>query len=348
METKTTGKPLIGGLRFSPEHVHLTLSSFSPDFRDLTLLLEDLAQDKINLPFLCLDTIQETKASFTMPRENFEQQQSRAHKFLRQCHIDAEISRSTGSLTLFPHQSRLKIFGLLLETFGVKGLNVYSLCSSLSALVVNTDFDQLNMAAKALGKVFLLPGNHAPFRQQRGGGSEDGVVDRGHRSAPETAAVYWEPVIKIYGASEKKDLVMATAELEKSRLAQLGVELQAVQQGAGRFEMALMQRIDETTYKLLLLYERNMVDSYDALFSRCETIISAREQRPAELLYLHGPHFHDRYGVAAAALKNLQKKQHELFALGCAGTSIYLITPRKKAQLCAAALEKIFIVPTLS
>ena len=112
--------------------------------------------------------------------------------------------------------------------------------------------------------------------------------------------------------------------------------------------MALMQRIDDKTYKVGLLYENRRVKAYRGLFNPGVDLFSAIEHRKAELLYLHGPHFHDRYGVASAALSSLQKEECALFAVGCSGTSIYLITPEKKAQCSADALEKIFIVPKLS
>lgn len=348
MDIKTTEKILIGGLRFSSEQTQLTLSAFSPDFSDVTDLLEDLAKDKVNLPFLCFDTILGTRASVCMARDDFIQRRRSVSEFLQRYIIDSAEPLSTGSLTLFPHQSRLKVFGALLEIFGKNRLALYSVCSSLSALVVNTDFHQLNRAAEVMEEVFLLPENHAPFRQPAKGDSVNGEGESGHTSALETVAVYWEPVIKMYGASVKTDLVMATAHLAQSQLAQLGTELQVAHGGERRFEMAFMQRIDDTTYKLGMLYENTLAESYHTLFNRCKTIFSGLEQRPAELLYMHGPHFQDRYGVASAALKNLQKKQDELFAVGCAGTSIYLITPRKKAHLSATALEKIFIVPTFS
>lgn len=141
---------------------------------------------------------------------------------------------------------------------------------------------------------------------------------------------------------------MTSVHVADHQLSLLGSLLQDVDSGRGIFEMALMQRIDDKTYKLGLLHASTFMETYRTFFNSCRTLFSDLEQRPAELLYLHGPHFHDRYGVASAALRNLQKNQKELFAVGCAGTSIYLITPRKKAQLSAEALEKIFIVPKLS
>ena len=115
------------------------------------------------------------------------------------------------------------MLGVLLEIFGKNRLSLYSLCSSLSALVINTDYTQLEQAAQALQTSFQLPENHAPFRQQtKHDRIENETVSGVHHSVVETAAVYWEPVIKIYGSSIKKDLLITTAHVPESRLSQLG------------------------------------------------------------------------------------------------------------------------------
>lgn len=348
MDTKPTEKISIGGLRFSSEQTQLDLAGFLTGISDFVTFLDETAENKINLPFLCLDTICGTRASVCLAVEDSERQREVLSGFLRRGPVIPEWIPSTGSLTLFPHQSRLKTLGALLEIFGKNRIPLYSLCSSISALVVNTDYHQLNQAARALQTVFHLPENHSPFRQQATGantGHEGPACD--HCAVVETAAAYWEPVIKIYGSSVRTDLLMTTALVAESQLACAGIELQAVGSGEAVFEMALIQRVDDKTYKLVLLYESSLVESYRTLFMSCDAPFSGTDHRPAELLYLHGPHFHDRYGVASAALRTLQMK-NELFGVGCAGTSIYLITPSKTAEMGADALKKIFIVPRFS
>ena len=348
MDGTTTGKILIGGLRFSTEQVLASLSGVAPDCHDFITILGELAEEKINLPFLCLHTVNDGCAAVCMSRKDFDQlgpAADAAPPFGR----GAVLTSSTGSLTLFPHQSSLRTLGALLEIFAENRLSLYSLCSSLSALLINTDFCQLERAAEVLQTSFQLPDNHAPFRQQTKHDRIESETSSGdHLSVLETAAAYWEPVIKIYGSSLKKDLLITTAHVPQNRLSRLGKELQAVEGGKGIFEMALMQHLGGNAYKLGLVYEKRRVAAYRQLFSTGVDLFSGIEHRDAELLYLHGPHFHDRYGVASAALSSLQGKGCELFAVGCSGTSIYVITPENKGQRSAEALEKIFIVPKLS
>ncbi|MEE4164786.1 MAG: hypothetical protein V2I35_02220 [Desulfocapsaceae bacterium] len=346
MNSATTEKIIIGGLRFSAEQVQVTLPSSSDDCRAFAGVLDELAQEKINLPFCCLHTVKTGIGTICMSRADLERFTTIAGA-LTPPGILMEVLPSAGSVTLFPHQSRLKMLGALLEIFAVNKLPLHSVCSSLSALVVNTDYRLLDRAARDLQTVFQLPENHAPFRlKTRCEKTAHETVDDCYSSVMDTAAVYWEPLIKIYGSSIKKELLLTTAHVPESGLVQLGQQLQAAGGGRGTFEMALMQRLDRNSYKFGLLYENSRAETYRTLFSMGNSTLI--EHRNAELLYFHGPHFHDRYGVVSAALNVLRNTAHELLAVGCCGTSIYLITPEKNAQQSAEALEKIFIVPKLS
>lgn len=167
----------------------------------------------------------------------------------------------------------------------------------------------------------------------------------------ETAASYWEPVIKIYGSSIKTELVIATLRFPEDRLAFWGRQLQGFEDGLGSFEMAVSQRVEHQTLQFVLLYSGVLEESYgrllsDAVAREVGSYLSVRS--PVELLYFHGPHFQDRYGVADAAFSALKKYHLEIFAAGCTGTSIYLVTPEKKARVVAKVLTKVFFVPIFS
>jgi hypothetical protein len=76
-----------------------------------------------------------------------------------------EIIPSVGTLTLFPHRNSYKILGLLMHFFGKHGFPVHSLGTSISTIALNTDYILLDEITEKLQKVFELPENHAPFRQ---------------------------------------------------------------------------------------------------------------------------------------------------------------------------------------
>lgn len=75
-----------------------------------------------------------------------------------------EIVPSVGLLSVFPHQSSLRILGLSLHALGGAGLAVHALTSSLAPLTFVMDNEALDYAAAALEGVFELPSNQRPFR----------------------------------------------------------------------------------------------------------------------------------------------------------------------------------------
>jgi hypothetical protein len=61
-----------------------------------------------------------------------------------------------GTITVFPHQSRLALLETILESFAQAGLIVYNVASSLSCLTFATDYHQLPEARRILlGRVRL-------------------------------------------------------------------------------------------------------------------------------------------------------------------------------------------------
>ncbi len=345
---ESTDKIKIGGMKFSSELVQVTLSDLPPEESVLTDVLSHLASRQINLSFLCLDETSGGCVSFCMTKTDYALVGELIDNLLQPHKICSEVAASVGTLTLFPHQSSLNILGLVLTIFGQNELPVYGMNSSISALAINTDYHRLDEAAERLKALFLLPENHAPFRQhppvsisgeQETSNQEDLIV--------ETAATYWEPVIKIYGSNIKTDLVITTLSFPVDRLTVLGEQLQEIENGMGRFEMAAMQQVDDQTLQFILLYESvNEQSSRKLLSDVAENFsLSMALNEPVELLYFHGPHFQDRFGVADAALTTLKKHDLRIIVAGCSGTSIYLITEEKKAILIAEALKTVFSVP---
>jgi len=145
--------------------VQITLPGLSPEESVLTDILDRLAKKQINLSFLCLDATSISQVCFCMTTTDYAVGRELIDDLLRPAGICSEVVTSVGTLALFPHQSSLNILGHVLEVFGRNELPVYGLSSSISALAINTDYHRLDQAAELLKGVFLLPENHAPFRQ---------------------------------------------------------------------------------------------------------------------------------------------------------------------------------------
>jgi aspartokinase len=59
-------------------------------------------------------------------------------------------------------------------------------------------------------------------------------------------------------------------------------------------------------------------------------------------LYIHGPHFGDRYGIALTLVKALESSGVSLLAMGCTVSSISVIIREEDLTAAVQALEATF------
>ena len=156
----------IKGLKISGELALVRLREESRGRGLLPAFCSILAGSQINIPFLsaeyraggiqavcCVDTAHRALLKKLLSAEPVLQKR-------------AEFISGVGLLTLFPHQSSLKLFGLSLRTLAKADLRVFAMASSIGALTYVLDYARLDKAAEALQACFELAGNHAPFKAE--------------------------------------------------------------------------------------------------------------------------------------------------------------------------------------
>lgn len=155
----------IGGIKFSEELVQVTVCRNTSDEAHISQLFHLIAEQQINLPFLCHSELLEVPETIfcVESSDHVKVQQLFPLCSLRSGQID--ILPAVGTLTLFPHRNSFRLLGLILELFGQHKIPLHSFCTSISAIALNTDYIQLDEVAEQLQSVFSLPENHAPFRQ---------------------------------------------------------------------------------------------------------------------------------------------------------------------------------------
>ena len=164
----------------------------------------------------------------------------------------------------------------------------------------------------------------------------------------ETIAVYWESKIRIYGITIQPELTLLKLSYPLARGAFWSDQLNGLQNLGDRFYMVTAQLTGVDTLQLSLLVNKNVSDASRLFLEKAvgveeQSSLTANEN--VELIYLHGPHFQDRYGIADAAFTLLQKNGFSLLASGCTGTSVHLVVPAPMAQEAAQCLGETFVVP---
>jgi len=156
----------IKGLKISGELCLVRLRKRAPANHLLPAFCALLAGSQINMPFLATEnSVDGIQAAGCVDA---------AHLALIKRLIDADpampkhvkYTPGVGLLTLFPHQSSLKMFGLSLRTLAKADLRVFALASSIGALTYVLDYSRMDKAAAVLQMCFKLAENHAPFRAE--------------------------------------------------------------------------------------------------------------------------------------------------------------------------------------
>jgi hypothetical protein len=338
MAIEATEKIKIGGLKFSDELVLVRLPEKLAAEAELPAVLSALMQQEINMSFFCADHTAPSQAGFCLARDDLSRCRAVFDAMFPTGGPHFDSVGAVGTLIIFPHQGKLAVLGRLLGVFGRRRLPLLSLCSSLSGLAVNTGYSLLEPAAAALQDVFELPDNHAPFRSESEACPADGSLPMPLTVPVETVASYWEPVIRIYGITRLAGLGITTVVFSEPELESLGEALLDAGSGLGRFDLALMHRLDDRRFRLMLC-------DRGGLASSVQPLAGGTDYGSGDLLSLHGPHFQDRYGVAHAAVSCLHRHGVGVRAVGCTGSSIYLVVPAEAGDAAARALADVFIVP---
>ena len=156
----------INGLKISGELCLVRLRAESRGSGLLPAFCSLLAGSQMNMPFLstesqaggihttcCVDAAQQALLKRLLSAEPVLQAR-------------AEYTDGVGLLTLFPHQSRLKLFGRSLRALAQADLRVFAMASSIGALTYVLDYARLDKAAAVMQACFELAGNHAPFKAE--------------------------------------------------------------------------------------------------------------------------------------------------------------------------------------
>ncbi len=166
----------------------------------------------------------------------------------------------------------------------------------------------------------------------------------------ETIAVYWESKIKVYGISLKQGLVLVQITVPCDHIEIIGEKLLCLDDSVYRFEFITQDYIDSHYLRLNIVLDesnwsaaRTQIEQFTAVDGCTLNILTSME-----LVFLHGPHFQDRYGIADAVFSSLVQEQIDIITAGCAGTSVYLLLREGFGLQAHEVLNKAFIIPTTS
>lgn len=159
----------------------------------------------------------------------------------------------------------------------------------------------------------------------------------------ETIAVYWESRIKTYGFQRVTDLALIELSYPLHAINSLGEILSRDDLQALKAPFILAQGSDHEISFLFCLPEKEGRD-FHASLEIALSPISQRYVHPVGVIFFHGPHFGDRYGIADATFSALSKAGVEIMASGCSSSSVYLVLNQDDLDRAEEVLTKTFEV----
>ncbi len=337
----------INGLKISGELYLLRLYEDSRGSGLLPAFCSLLAGSQINMPFLstepyaggtrttcCVDAAHHALLKSVLRTEPVLQER-------------AEFTAEVGLLTLFPHRSRLMMFGRSLRALAQAGLRVFAVASSVGTLTYVLEYARLDKAAAVLQACFELAGNHASFKADLQLRREPCGGPGASSERMETIAMYWEPQIKTYGFQVVKNLALYKYRLPADLPAEWTRAIKRIEDRPNRFHLLYAQLTESSELDLRLICEP---EQGAPLARRIAAEIPATNDHPQltaplELIFFQGPHFGDRFGIADFTYKALKEKTEVLLAAVFACASIYLILPEGAANETRTRLAAAFQIP---
>jgi aspartokinase len=159
----------------------------------------------------------------------------------------------------------------------------------------------------------------------------------------ETIAVYWESRIKTYGFQRIPELALIELSCPIGTIKSLGQILIQHDIQALKAPFILAQESGRELSFLFCLPEREAV-GFHASLEQTGIPTSHRYIHPVGIIFFHGPHFGDRYGIAEATFSAISKVGIPVIASGCASSSVYLILAQDDLDRAEDVLTKTFEV----
>ena len=157
----------------------------------------------------------------------------------------------------------------------------------------------------------------------------------------ETIAVYWESRIKTYGFNKVDNLFLFEFYYPAKKATELGKILSNDNFQDTKTKFIVAQESNNGISLVFCLPEKEGRDFHNSL-KKILSLQSYRYLYPVGILFFHGPHFGDRYGIADAAFSSLLEADIKIISSGCSSASVFLVVAEDDLNRAEEVLGKTF------
>ena len=245
------------------------------------------------------------------------------------------LLEDVSALSIFPHEQKPQVIGELLRTLVRKGISLRGMASSPSAVSSIFSTAETEAAIKGIFDAFEFPAYRSPSDWYAAYEGKEHLLKK-------IIASYQEKVIRIYDIVQQSDLDLWSLTADQSDLGDLGSALITLGQSEIRMPFVIALPSLENRLSFSFCLPEGEEAQIKELFSSHLGNTELARHSQVVALYIHGPHFGDRYGIAHVLVKALESKGVSLLALGCAVSSISIIIRKQDLVTAVQALEASF------
>lgn len=329
----------IGGLKVLEEGACVTSSSPLEGNRLGPSVCAPLAQRRLNLTFFT--HVAGDREVLCTARHNGE-----AALTLLESQADPAASLAlqpdTSILAVYPHDKRPEVIGTFIKSLARARVVIHGLASSPSAISVVLSSSRIKPAVVQLFEHFTFPGFASPQEFFSAQAPPKEYLEK-------VVAAYQEKVNKVYWIIPQPDLdfwgmSIATADI----LAGFADALMGMSQLSLTIPFLIaLPGLGGKKFILAFCTARPQPGKGELRRVLKHHLPGLRPLRltPVAGIFLHGPHFGDRYGIAHTLVAALERARISLLALSCTISSISLIIRQKELAAAKIILGNTFAAP---
>jgi aspartokinase len=251
---------------------------------------------------------------------------------------EVQVRTGINILSVFPHDQRPGVTGALLELLGQLQVRPLGLASSPSAMSLLLADEDTARVIDGLFGAFEFPSYPTPLDWHA-------AYQRREQLLREVHCAYREEVVKVYNLGEQLDLDLWSLVLPLPQLDGLGAALSALNRLDLRMPFLIAQLDANANLLLALCFAHAHNEAVRQVLGLYLADVSLQRQPRVAAFFLVGPHFGDRYGITNVLMEALVEAEVQPLAVGCAISSISLITPAEDRERTIQTLTARFEVP---
>jgi len=239
-------------------------------------------------------------------------------------------------LSLYPHDKRSDIKGNFIRSLAEAKVMIRALASSPSAICAVLPLDAKDRAIEALFQHFVFPSYRTPEEFHA-------VVHPPQEFVREVIASYQEKIIRVYYIVHQTGLDLWDLSVPSSQaLEDFAQALIAL--GKPNRNIPFLAAVPGPGKKFTLSFSisADCAGEVQDILKANLPAITIRRHSLVAAVFLHGPHFGDRYGIADTLVKTLERAKVSLLALSCAVSSITAIVREEELPTALQVLGKTF------